>query len=398
MEPLILSVKNLTKRFQAGEKSSGISTINFDLYQGEVICLVGPSGAGKTTLLRCLAGLETVDSGSITFLSKHQLHKRTKATVRAQREDITMVFQDFNLWPHLTVLENIVLAPITSHGVMRQEAEQRADELLKKFDLFEKRLAYPDSLSGGQRQRVAIIRALATQPKLLLLDEITSALDPELVTSVLNTIKILAKDGQSMIIATHHLKFATEVANRILFLENGELVQDSSARDFVYAQKNERIDDFLRSLSLDKPEINVYRGYDEFQAFQLGVLKRFPAGSSKCVVGSSGDRWFEAMGSSYETYERMRIERNIKWRMIMYDESLLDRDLRKRFPALNEYRLIPRNIENPANYYVIEDVVVVQIFGKPGDEPAVIEIKNPHVAKSYQNYFNLLWEQSMPII
>jgi len=278
-----------------------------------------------------------------------------------------------------------------------QKAKQMASDLLKRFDLYDKKDAYPDFLSGGQKQRVAIIRALAMQPKLLLLDEITSALDPELISSVLNLIKVLAKEGQSMVVVTHHLKFATEIADKIIFLDGGSILQESSARDFIYAQNNPRITDFLQTFSLSKQEINVYEGRDQFQAFQLGTLKRFKKGSSKYVVGSSGDRWFETMGDFYETYEKERVEKEISWRMIMYSESPRDRDLRLRYPKLNDYRLIPKHLENPANYYVIEDVVVIQIFGKEGDEPAIIEIKNKNVALSYMNYFNLLWEQSRPI-
>ena len=200
-----------------------------------------------------------------------------------------------------------------------------------------------------------------------------------------------------MIVVTHHLKFATEIADRIVFLDGGSVLQESSSQDFIYAQNNPRIIDFLKTFSLSKEEINVYEGADQFQAFQLGTLKRFKKGSAKCVVGSSGDKWFETMGAYYDTYERERIKRGIAWKMIMYEESPRDKDLRVRYPELNNYRLIPKHMENPANYYVIEDVVVIQIFGKDGDTPKIIEIKNKDVAKSYMNYFTLLWEQSTPI-
>ncbi len=396
-EKTILEIKNISKSFSRDEKNIGISDISLTLDKGEVLCLVGPSGAGKSTLLRCVAGLEKIDSGEMILLGSHAIHQYDKSSEEVLKSNVTFVFQDFNLWPHMTVLENIITAPILTKKMSRDYAIMRADELLKKFGLYDKRTSYPDLLSGGQKQRVAIIRALATKPKLLLLDEITSALDPELISSVLNVIKILAKEGQSMLIATHHLKFASEVADKIIFLEQGRLVQESSPRDFIYAQKNDRISDFIKTLSLNTQEINVYEGYDQFQAFQLGTLKRFKRGAIKNVVGSSGDRWFECMGAYYEQYEKERLEKNIAWRMIMYNESPLDRDLRVRYPNLNEYRLIPKNIENPANYYVIEDVVVIQIFGKAGEEPAIIEIKNPNLAKAYQNYFNLLWDQSAPI-
>jgi len=393
----ILEVKNLSKTFFENKKQIALSDVSFSLEKGEVVCLVGPSGSGKSTLLRCLAGLEEAESGEIILLGQHKLTEYDNAAYEAVKENISFVFQDYNLGPHKTVMDNIIFAPIIRKKMSKHQAIAEASVLLKRFDLYDKKDVYPDFLSGGQKQRVSIIRALATKPKLILLDEITSALDPELISSVLNLIKVLAKEGQSMVIVTHHLKFATEIANKIIFLEGGKLVQEASARDFIYAQQNDRITDFLQTFSLNKQEINVYEGYDQFQAFQLGTLKRFKKGSAKYVVGSSGDRWFDAMGEFYDVYEQERVKRGISWKMIMYNESPLDRDLRLRCPELNEYRLIPKNMENPANYYVIDDVVVIQIFGKPGEAPAVIEIKNKNVAKSYMNYFNLLWEQSAPI-
>ncbi|MEI6498923.1 MAG: amino acid ABC transporter ATP-binding protein [bacterium] len=394
---VILEIKNLSKTFSGNKTQVALSDVSFSLNQGEVVCLVGPSGSGKSTLLRCLAGLEEADSGEIILLGQHSLTAYDSAASEAIRENVSFVFQDFNLWPHKTVMENIIFAPVMRKKMSKHRAILEASKLLKRFDLYDKKDIYPDFLSGGQKQRVSIIRALAMKPKLLLLDEITSALDPELISSVLNLIKVLAKEGQSMVIVTHHLKFATEIADKIIFLEGGKLVQEASARDFIYAQKNDRITDFLQTFSLNKQEINVYEGYDQFQAYQLGTLNRFKKGTSKYVVGSSGDRWYDAMGDFYEVYEKERIKKGITWKMIMYNESPLDHDLRSRFPELNEYRLLPKNMENPANYYVIEDVVVIQIFGKIGEEPAVIEIKNKNVAKSYMNYFNLLWEQSTTI-
>lgn len=393
----ILEATKIAKTFVNTGGNFTLSDLSFSLHKGEVVCLVGPSGSGKSTLLRCLAGLEQIEGGEITLLGKYKINQHDQNTLGALRDNVTYVFQDFNLWPHKTVMENIILAPIHHKGVSRKKAIEIASTLLKKFSLYDKRDAYPDFLSGGQKQRVAIIRALATEPKLLLLDEITSALDPELVSSILNLIKILAKEGQSMVIATHHLKFATEIADRIIFLEKGKIVQESSPRDFIYAQQNTRIADFIKTLSVNKQEINVYEGFDQFQAFQLGTLKRFKRGSAKNVVGSSGDRWFECMGDYYEQYEKERLEKGIGWKMLLYNESPLDKDLRLRHPELNEYRFLPKDLKNPANYYVLEDIVVIQLFGKPGEEPAVIEIKNPDIAKSYQNYFDLLWEQGTPV-
>jgi ABC-type polar amino acid transport system ATPase subunit len=391
----ILEIRKLSKIFFNNKKQVALSDISFSLTEGEVICLVGPSGSGKSTFLRCIAGLETVDDGEIILLGNNKIHEYTNATREIIKENVSFVFQDYNLWPHKTVMENIIFAPILRKKMSEQKAKEVASTLLKRFDLYDKKDSYPDFLSGGQKQRVAIIRALAVEPKLLLLDEITSALDPELISSVLNLIKVLAKEGQSMIIATHHLKFASEIADKIIFLDNGHVLQEASARDFIYAQQNARISEFIKTLSLNKQEINVYEGYDQFQAFQLGILKRFKKGSALHVVGSSGNRWFESMGNYYEQYEKERIERGIKWKMILYfNESSFDKDLRLRYPELNEYRILSKDIENPANYYVIEDVVVIQIFGKEGDEPVIIEIRNSNVATSYQNYFDLLWNEA----
>ncbi|MDO8444103.1 MAG: amino acid ABC transporter ATP-binding protein [bacterium] len=393
----ILEVKNLSKTFYGVKKHVALSNVSFDMNRGEVVCLVGPSGSGKSTLLRCLAGLEEADKGEIVLLGEHNISQYDEKATDAIKDNISFVFQDFNLWPHKTVMENITFAPVLKKKMSVDEAKKTASSLLKRFDLYDKKDIYPDFLSGGQKQRVAIIRALAMQPKLLLLDEITSALDPELISSVFNLIKILAKEGQSMLIVTHHLKFATEIADKILFLDNGHLVQESSARDFVFAQKNPRIADFLRSVSLDKEEISIYRGTDQFQAFQIGVLKRLKSGSSICVPGSSGDRWFDVMGDSYKIYDKERIEKNISWKMTMYEESPRDKETRLLHPELNEYRLMPKNLKNPANYFVVEDAVVIQVFGEKGDEPAIIEIKNKSVAESYMSYFKLLWDQSEPI-
>lgn len=390
-EKPILTIEKLSKTY-LGSEQPALEDISFKLYPGEVICLVGPSGSGKTSLLRCLVGLEAIDRGRVTLGKVTIVGPTQSSTTETLRQSGTYVFQDFNLWPDKTVLENIILSLILIQKIPRGKAIELARTLLRKFDLLDKQGAYPDFLSGGQKQRVAIIRALAVKPQILYLDEITSALDPELVSSVLGVIKILAKEGQSMILATHHLKFASEVADKIIFLEAGRIVQQASARDFLYSQKNPRINEFIKTLSVTKNEINVYEGYDQFQAFQLGTLKRFKKHAVKHVLGSSGDRWFEAMGDYYHQYEKERIERQIIWKMLMYKESPLDRDQRLRYPDLNTYRIIPKNLEQPANYYVIEDVVVIQIFSE-NDEPAVIEIKNADVAASYLNYFNLLWDQ-----
>jgi ABC-type polar amino acid transport system ATPase subunit len=393
MKPVI-SVHNICKSFGS---LSVLKDVSFEVLSGEVVVVLGPSGSGKTTLLRCLNNLVGLDGGRVEIAGSEITADSKESDMQLLRRKIGMVSQSFNLWPHKTVIENIIEAPMRVLGASRENALKEAEALLAQVELEDKKNEYPQNLSGGQQQRVAIARALAMKPEVLLLDEITSALDPELVGSVLRTIKLLARKGQSMVIVTHHISFAMQIADKILFLDGGKLLQQSSSSEFMYAQSDQRIREFIKNIPARSHEINVYEGYAEFQAYQLGTLKRFPEGSAKNTVGSSGDRWFEVMGEFYEQYERARIAKKISWRMIMNEESPLDRDVRLRYPELNEYRLIPKNIENPANFYVIEGVVVVQIFGKPGDEPAIIEINNANVAKSYQSYFNLLWEQSTPI-
>ncbi len=392
---IILEAKNISKSFNNG-KIPALDDVSLSLKKGEVICLIGPSGGGKTTLLRCLAGLETIDKGKIKLMDKFQLSKK-EGDIGQYRKNVSLVFQDYNLWPHKTVLENITMAPLLVQHTDKQEAEKYALELLEKFDLLDKKDSYPEFLSGGQKQRVAIIRALAVKPKVLFLDEVTSALDPLLIDSVLKLIKILAKDGQSMILVTHHLEFATEVADKIIFINKGKIEESGEMQKIIEEKKNPLISDFLKSISSHSEYVKIYRGREEFQAFQIGILKRFPKNSTQYVMGSSGDRWFESMDNYYNQYEKLRFQKRICWKMIMYNESPLDKDVRLRNPELNQYRLLPKNVENPANYYVTGDTVVIQIFGKPSDEPVIIEIQNENVAKSYLNYFNIIWEQSTPI-
>jgi polar amino acid transport system ATP-binding protein len=217
----LVTVHQVHKAFGDNAVLTGLS---LDLAQHEVVCLIGPSGSGKSTLLRCIDMLEPVTQGRITV-------DGVDITIpscdeNAVRRDIGMVFQGYNLFPHLSVVGNITLAPIRVRGTGRAEARERALELLARFDLADKADAYPDQLSGGQQQRVAIIRALAMDPKLLLLDEITSALDPELVGEVLNLLRDLAIDGMTMLVATHEMSFAREVATRVCFLDGGVIVEE----------------------------------------------------------------------------------------------------------------------------------------------------------------------------
>lgn len=233
-------VENLVKKY--GDNTV-LNNINVSIAEGEVVCVIGPSGSGKSTFLRCLNRLEEPTSGDIIVDSAHLMDKNTN--INAVRQHIGMVFQHFNLFPHLSVLENIILAPMDLKNASRQEAEQNAIRLLETVGLADKKDMYPDNLSGGQKQRVAIARALAMNPDVMLFDEPTSALDPEMVGDVLNVMKDLAKQGMTMVIVTHEMGFAKEVANRVMFIDGGNFLEDGTPEQIFSNPKHDRTKDFL---------------------------------------------------------------------------------------------------------------------------------------------------------
>lgn len=236
----MIKVKNLKKSY--GDKVV-LKDISTDIDDGSVVVLIGPSGSGKSTLLRCLNNLEEVDSGQI-FYDDIELTSRT-VDIDKMRQHIGMVFQHFNLFPHKTILDNITLAPVNLKLMSKEDAEKKGMELLKTMGLEEKASVYPSSLSGGQKQRVAIARALAMEPRVMLFDEATSALDPEMVGEVLNVMKDLAKEGMTMIVVTHEMGFAKEVADRVLFMEDGIIYEDSTPKEIFDNPKEKRTQEFL---------------------------------------------------------------------------------------------------------------------------------------------------------
>ncbi len=220
--------------------------IHLELAEHEVVCLIGASGSGKSTLLRCINLLEPIDSGRILVRGEEVTGRGVDVNV--VRRGIGIVFQSFNLFPHMTVLDNVTLGPRKAADLSKADAEARADALLLRFGLAEKRDDYPDRLSGGQQQRVAIVRALAMQPGLLLLDEVTSALDPELVAEVLSVIRELAEEGMTMLIATHEMSFARDVAHRVCFLDAGVLLEEGTPEQIFGAPREPRTQQFLQRI------------------------------------------------------------------------------------------------------------------------------------------------------
>lgn len=240
MSELKIDVQDLHKSYGDNEVLKGINT---QFHEGDVVCIIGPSGSGKSTFLRTLNLLETITSGKV-IVDGYELSD-PKTNVDKARENIGMVFQHFNLFPHMTVLENITFAPVELGKESKEEAEKHAMELLEKVGLADKRDAKPDSLSGGQKQRVAIARSLAMKPDIMLFDEPTSALDPEMVGDVLNVMKDLAEQGMTMLIVTHEMGFARQVANRVIFTDGGEFIEDGTPEQIFDNPQHPRLKDFL---------------------------------------------------------------------------------------------------------------------------------------------------------
>ncbi len=236
----MIHVSNLHKSFGKNDVLKGIDE---HIKKGEVVVVIGPSGSGKSTFLRCLNLLEEPTSGKIVFEGNDITDK--KVDINKIREKMGMVFQQFNLFPHKTVLENLTIAPIKVKGLSKLDAEKKAKELLERVGLSNKEKAYPSSLSGGQKQRIAIARALAMEPDVMLFDEPTSALDPEMVGEVLSVMKDLAKEGMTMVVVTHEMGFAREVGDRIIFMDNGNIVEQGTPDEIFSNPKNPRTIDFL---------------------------------------------------------------------------------------------------------------------------------------------------------
>lgn len=243
----IIAAEGVSKRFGSNQV---LSHVSLAVSEREVVCVVGPSGSGKTTLLRCLALLEAPSEGRVTMngyaISTADPDRAVKRAANNVRADVGMVFQHFNLWPHMSVLENVIEAPIRARRIPKAEAIAKAEELLLKVGLSDKRDAYPARLSGGQQQRVAIARALAMSPKVMLFDEPTSALDPELRREVLMVMRQLAHEGMTMMVVTHEMSFARNVGSRLVFMDHGEIVEEGDPGQFFSAPRTDRAKRFLQ--------------------------------------------------------------------------------------------------------------------------------------------------------
>jgi len=280
MAETLLKIANLKKSFGHLEVLKGLTT---DIVKGEVVVMIGPSGGGKSTFLRCMNLLEQPTEGSIVF-DGVDIVRADETTKNRVRSEMGMVFQHFNLFPHLTILDNITLAPRLVRGKPRAEAEKRAMSLLERVGLAEKAKAYPQQLSGGQKQRVAIVRSLAMEPKVMLFDEPTSALDPEMVGEVLDVMKDLARGGMTMVVVTHEMRFARDVASRVLFLEGGRIAEEGTPREVFGSPKCDRLKEFLGKVEIVGARKEILAdgevGLDEAKAL-LAMLNRFKGSSGE---------------------------------------------------------------------------------------------------------------------
>ena len=236
----MISVKNLRKSFHGTEVLKGISA---EIQRGDVVCIIGPSGSGKSTFLRCLNRLETPDSGEILLDGVDLMDRHTD--LDRQRRKMGMVFQQFNLFPHMTILKNLTVSPMMLKKIPQKEAEAKAIQLLERVGLADRAGDYPAQLSGGQKQRVAIVRALCMEPEVMLFDEPTSALDPEMVGEVLDVMKELAESGMTMVVVTHEMGFAREVGNRVLFMDEGVIMEENAPAELFGSPRFERLQSFL---------------------------------------------------------------------------------------------------------------------------------------------------------
>lgn len=244
---IILEIKNLEKEYEKDAKV--LKNLSLDIHKGEVVVVVGPSGCGKSTLLRCINGLEAIQGGEI--LLNGELISNQSKKMHLVRQKIGMVFQSYDLFPHLTVMKNILLGPLKAQNRDKEEVIKEAEVLLKRVGLLDKKDAYPRQLSGGQKQRIAIVRALCMRPEVMLFDEVTAALDPEMVREVLDVMLELAKDGSTMIIVTHEMQFARAIADRIIFMDKGEIVEENSPSVFFTNPETDRAKQFLNLFEFD---------------------------------------------------------------------------------------------------------------------------------------------------
>ena len=381
----MLIAKNVSKKF--GEETA-LDSVSLEVKPGTITSIIGPSGAGKTTLLRALSLLDIPDSGEISIDKERYIFPGKNNSIKTPWPNISIVFQQLFLWPHLTIRENILL-PLKMRGVNRSE------ELTKFVTLFSMEGfldSYPNQASLGQRQRAAIVRALMLHPKYLLLDEITSALDVEQSNIILSHLEKIKEMGVGILMVAHDINFAISMADHVCFVEDGKIVKRGKPYEFLLELKNQRIAQFIDSASLGSSQIKIYSGEEEFQAYHLSLMNRLPENSEIVIIGGLGATWYGPMGDKYKKYDELRTKKHITWDMLMYEYGEEDRRLVQEHPEINKFYILSRSLKNMADININSDgTVLLQIFDPV---PTVIEIKNRALADSYMRYYHDLVKNS----
>lgn len=384
---LMLKATNLNTTYDNREV---LKNVEITIEPGKITSLIGPSGAGKTTLLRVLSMLEKPKSGNISLDNKKVEFPIQKNDQTSPWPEVSVVFQQLFIWPHLTLRKNIEL-PLEIRGTL-DESKQHLDQLYRTFDMEEYLDRFPNEVSLGQRQRVALVRALALKPKYLLLDEITSSLDVEQSEIILSHLAEIKKQGVGILMVAHDIDFALSNADTVCFMENGKIVKKGKPYEFLLESKDKRISSFIDSASLGSANVRMYFGKEEFQAYHLALLERLQPNSTITIIGGLGKTWYEPMGDKYAQYDALRVKKNITWNMLMYEYGDEDRRLAKENPELNNLFTLSENMKNMADINVNSDgTVILQIFDPI---PTVIEINNQALADSYLNYYNDLIKYS----
>lgn len=383
----MLIAQHIIKKYHGEEILKGV---DIQVEPGTITSLIGPSGSGKTTLLRVLSLLDTPQSGTIILDDKKYVFPMDKKNIIPPWPNVSVVFQQLFIWPHLSLRKNIEL-PLKINGTLKDNLNY-LEALYKMFGMKEFIDRFPNEASIGQRQRTALLRALALKPKYLLLDEITSSLDVEQSAIILSHLSEIKKMGVGIIMVAHDINFAMSNADNVCFIEDGRIIKQGKPYEFLLESKNQRISNFINSASLASSQIRIYSGKEEFQAYHLSLLYRLPENSVITIIGGLGTTWYEPMGDAYNNYDEMRIEKNITWDMLMYEYGAEDRRLIKEHPEINKFYILSPSIKNMADININSDgTVILQIFDPV---PMVIEIKNQVLADSYMYYYHDLIKHS----
>lgn len=386
----MLKLTNITKKI--GNRII-LEDINLEIKPGTITSIIGPSGSGKTTLVKLASLLEHPDKGEVRIEEKHFDFNKSLPEIENVWPEVTVVFQQLFIWPHLTIRQNIELP---FGRTLNKQEKEHFEELASTFEMEDFLDRYPNEVSLGQKQRAALVRALLLKPKYLLLDEVTASLDPEQSSIILTHLEKIKKLGVGILIVAHNLDFAFSISDKVIFLNQGKIVKEGKPYEFLLEEKNKKIVKFIESTYTGIPDIKHYSGYDEFQGYHLNLLKKLPEHSTIYVIGGVGDTWYSAMGDRLDEYTTLREKKNITWKMLMYEYGKEDQDMAERRPDINEYYVLSPNVKNKANINVMSDGrSILQIFDPI---PMVIEMKNPAVSASYLIYFKELLASSKPYL